>query len=398
MSVAPDLLRMSPSSADRWSACPGSVTLSWGKKEVPKRYSAEGTVAHGILAECLEWMVDPQSCIGRKVTQDGFEIEVDQEMADGVASAIAVIEDLQAGREDWTVLIESEFESKAFPTRGYVDFGLISTDRKSCVIVDFKYGKGIMVPVEDNPQLLTYAVMLSEQYQDLESFQFVVVQPRARTGKTIKMWEANRGNVSMWVNSMIESHQAIVASNNHRKDPLAILPFLQEGSHCQFCAAKPECPKLLGFAQVAAETAKTEIREWGAAECQQWLDRLDALEGWISAVRGRAFQLLEDGEPIAGWKLVDSVGHRKWKVPPAELVDILRDKGFQKKALITEVLVSPAQVEKLKLPRSLSRDGLVELMSSLTERPSKGRTLAKDDDPRDSVGGNSVAEDFADPV
>jgi hypothetical protein len=388
---------MSPSSADRWSACPGSVTLNIGKRSKTERYSAEGTVAHAVLAECLQLMTLPADYLGTKRTQDGFEIEVDQEMVDGVAACLRVIEDWTESRPGWTWMVESELSSKRWPTRGYVDFGLLSPDLKSCLVLDFKYGAGVVVPINDNPQVMTYGAMLLEANDTLDAFSFVVVQPRARTGPTVKTWETDRGRILAWMAEGDEAKARIAEAHSVRTEPAKLLPLLAEGDHCRWCAAKPECPRLQGYAIEAQSIPKTEIREWGAEECRQWLERLDALDGWIDSVRGRAYQLLEEGEPIRGWKLVDAVGHRKWSRPANEIIDVLRDKGFQKKALIEESLVSPAKVEKMKLPKSLSKDGLKELVESLTVRPVGGRKMAKDADPREESQGNSVSDDFAEP-
>lgn len=390
-------LRMSPSAADRWSACPGSVTLSLGKRQKSERYSAEGTVAHAVLAACLQLADTPESYLGQKRTQDGFEIEIDQEMVDGVSAALATIADMTETRPDWKWLIEAELTHPDLPVRGYVDFALVSPCGTKCVIFDFKYGVGVIVPIENNPQVLTYGVMLKHVHPGLSQFEFVVVQPRARTGATIKVWLAEETHVHAWGLKMLEAAGRIQQAHSIGKDPVKLLPLLQEGDHCRWCQAKPECPLLTGYAVQAQEIPKTEIREWGAEECRQWLDRLESLEGWANAVRGRAYQLLEDGEPIRGWKLVDSVGNRRWSRPANEIIDLLRDKGFQKKALIEETMVSPAKVEKLKLPKSLSKDGLAEVLQTLTERPVGGRKLAKDADPRAASAGNSAADDFAEP-
>jgi len=390
-------LRMSPSGADRWSACPGSVSLSIGKDQKKQRYSAEGTVAHAVLADCLQFDLDPSSHLGEVREQDGFEIKVDQQMVDGVRAAMLEIDELLKTREGWTWMLESELASSEFPTRGYVDFGLISPDRTSCVIFDFKYGAGVLVPIESNPQVLTYGVMLKEKHPELVEFLFVVVQPRARFGSTIKYWSATDEDIERWRSSMGVANDKIKQAHGVRTDPIKLLPFLNSGDHCQFCPSKPECPRLQGSVLESLKIPKSEIRDFGSGECREWLDRLDDIEIWCKAVRGRAYQLLEEGEPITGWKLVQSEGHRAWSIPTNEVIDKLRTAGFAKNKLVNEVILSPAQVEKLKLPGKLSKDAVKELVASLVTRPTGDPKLARDTDSREAIQSNGVLDDFSTP-
>ncbi len=44
---------LSPSSAERWMQCPGSVALSYGAPDSSSEYADEGTAAHELAAMCL---------------------------------------------------------------------------------------------------------------------------------------------------------------------------------------------------------------------------------------------------------------------------------------------------------------------------------------------------------
>ena len=78
----------------RWLKCLGSINLikKLGLKDVPNEYSAQGTVAHEIAAVCLQDDRQPWEFAGETRTQDGFEIEVDQEMVEGIQLYIDLIE------------------------------------------------------------------------------------------------------------------------------------------------------------------------------------------------------------------------------------------------------------------------------------------------------------------
>jgi hypothetical protein len=247
--------------------------------------------------------------------------------------------------------------------------GLLSPDKTACVIFDFKYGAGVLVPIENNPQVSTYGVMLLEMYPQLKEFLFCVVQPRARTGATIKYWSATDEDIDSWRSAMATAANMIANAHEVRSDPVKLLPLLTSGEHCRFCPSKPECPRLQKPVFESLTIPKSAIRDFGSGECREWLDRLDDIENWCKAVRGRAYQLLEDGEPIVGWKLVASEGNRAWSRPTNEVIDVLRAAGFARNKVVEEKILSPAQVEKLKLPGKLSKVAAKELVASLVKRP-----------------------------
>lgn len=384
-------LRMPPSSADRWSNCPASVSLSIGAPYKPTIYAAEGTVAHWVLAECLTLMLPPESFLGTIKEQDGFKVEVDEEMVEGVTEAIEHIEEMLSSIPGSELFVELKKTIPGLPINGYIDVLIAAPDRM--IVIDFKYGRGVMVPVERNPQIMTYGATLLPDYPDADEWSFYVIQPRARTGPKAKSWQTDRATIQSWRDSLGTTAKRIEEAHAAVKGGKDLRPYMAEGSHCQFCPAKPECPLLTGFATAAVDVPVSEVRTWGAAECKEWLDRIEVLSGWIDAVKGRAFQLLEQGEPIAGWKLVDSIGNRRW-TDTAVVVDKLRDVGFSRKALVEEVLLSPAKVEKLKLPRKLSKDVRDKLIADLTKRPVTGRSMVRDSDSRDPLPLDAVEKDF----
>jgi hypothetical protein len=149
---------------------------------------------------------------------------------------------------------------------------------------------------------------------------------------------------------------------------------LHAGEHCRWCAAKPVCPVMTGAVDRALQQ---QVKELDATQLGQMLERANVLESWISDLRGLALQVLESGNPVPGYKLVQKRATRQW-----------RDEDTAKAALcallpITEVtetsLISPAQAEKkLKKLKLGLPEGQVVSVSS-------GTTLAPESDPRPAV-------------
>lgn len=51
--------RLSPSSAERWMTCPGSVKLAEGIEDKGSSYAAEGTAAHELAEHILRGEMPP---------------------------------------------------------------------------------------------------------------------------------------------------------------------------------------------------------------------------------------------------------------------------------------------------------------------------------------------------
>jgi hypothetical protein len=120
-----------------------------------------------------------------------------------------------------------------------------------------------------------------------------------------------------------------------------------------------------------------QIKELNASQLGEMLQRADVLEDWIRDLRGLALQVLESGNPVPGFKLVQKRATRKWvdeETAKAALAALLP---------ITEVtetsLISPAQAEKKlkKLNLGLPEGQVVSVSS--------GTTLAPESDPRPAV-------------
>ena len=79
------------SKADRWPFCPGSRRLCRGRAKTPEIYMAEGTVAHHIAEVCLAENKVPDDFMFQVFQQDGFEIEVTDEMLSAVQVYVDVI-------------------------------------------------------------------------------------------------------------------------------------------------------------------------------------------------------------------------------------------------------------------------------------------------------------------
>lgn len=352
------------SSMDRWSKCPGSVRLS---KDIPSRsssYADEGTRAHALGEEWLRTGTEP-ACI-------------DNGMRDAVTQYVDYITSkFHAGYS--TNYLEHGFDLSSIHPGcfGTADAVLWNPTTRHLEVVDYKHGAGIYVPVVNNPQLRYYGLgALIDLKLPAVTITLTIVQPRC---------EAADGGIRSETLDVIDLLDFVADLQQYAKateDPDAPLV---PGEHCRFCPAAQahQCPELQAQTQAIAKTEFRSDLSYDAATLSKALDSREFVKAWLKTVDEFAYQVLEHGGSIPGYKLVAKRATRKWlSEDEAQLalhaytsaIDIYEPK----------CLKSPAQMEKL-LPK--------EVVAALVESISSGHTVVEESDKRPSVKA-SAKDDF----
>ena len=157
---------LSPSSSERWLACPGSVLANAAISEIDAGNDASrrGTVAHALLELCLLFGFQPDEFMGEHIIGDDMPV-VEQSTVDGVQHALDYVEEhLDAyGKQNVMVMPEHRVYIGSMigvsddVCNGTSDIQLIHRDKSMLVTVDYKNG---VVPVEadNNPQMMLYTL------------------------------------------------------------------------------------------------------------------------------------------------------------------------------------------------------------------------------------------------
>jgi hypothetical protein len=135
--------RLAPSASERWMHCTASVEACAGIKDSGSEYATEGTQAHDYAEAVLSGKLPIE-----KVPED-FRPHV-KFYTDHCQKLI------QPGM---VAYVESKVPLFYSPEdTGTVDFAVASEDVVR--IRDLKYGAGVLVDAQDNPQLAIYAISL----------------------------------------------------------------------------------------------------------------------------------------------------------------------------------------------------------------------------------------------
>ena len=349
------------STAKRVMACPGSVALVQQMPPQPSSVHADtGTLLHNTIASILETGKPPQEFLG--ATYNGIELTEDL-LERKLLPALAALDEIDPDKTMEYAVEQVVGFGNALPgVFGSAD--LVGRIGNRGVLLDWKFGDGVAVSAEENPQGLFYVAAALRTtktkwaFADVEDIEIIIVQP-----PYVKRWVTTPARVKQF-----EAELMLAVRAAEQPDaPLAA------GDHCRWCTAKTICPVVSG---AVARAARTAIKTVNVDRLAEALGQIDLLEGYIKDARDMAQQLLENGVEVPGWKLVPKRATRKW-ADDKKVLTALTEAGLNIEQLTDPK--SPAQMEKVLKKHN------VPMPTDLIVSVSTGSTLASADDPRPAV-------------
>lgn len=229
-------------------------------------------------------------------------------------------------------------------------------------IVDFKYGKGVQVSAENNPQMMLYALGAFEAFRyiyPITNVKMAIVQPRI---DNISEYEMNIEELLKWGNEVVKPQaQKAFAGEGE----------FTEGEHCRFCRARGACSfrteENLKKVEIAKNTAILTNTELG-----QVLMGVEGVPEWIKDLEAEALRQILDGNSVEGWKAVEGKSNRKI-TDVDKLFDILKTEGGIEEALLYEKKpLGLTALEKL-----VTKKKFEELSVGLVKKPKRSTNACK---------------------
>jgi hypothetical protein len=325
------------------------------------KYADEGTLLHNVMDLILTTNQTPESFVGMEYK----DIKLTQELIeDKVYPALQLLDQVDPKKEmEYATETRVGFGDYLPDVFGSTD--LLGRIGSRAIILDWKFGSGVAVDAEENPQLMFYAAaaMRTKESQwvfdGATEIECIIVQP-----PEIKRWVTTPERIKAFENELKVAVQIAQKPNAP----------LENGDHCRWCAAKPVCPKMTGAVDRAL---KSQIEALDVVHIGGYLKNADMLEQWITDLRALAHQVLESGKEVPGWKLVAKRATRQWVDEELAAKELMND--LSPDELYTKKLLSPAQAEKIL------KKAKKELPASHVVAISSGSTLAPVDDPRPAV-------------
>ncbi len=381
---------LSASSAKKWLNCPPSARLEDTYPDKSSDYADEGTLAHEfcelkLRKTFLEPMGDKtyKTELNKLKKREFYNPEMDRytdEYLDYVKTIAMKYETAP------TVAVEKRVDYSHVAPEGFGTSDCIILHGNEIHVIDFKYGKGIPVKAEGNPQMGLYAVGAIAAYEifyPIEKVFFHIVQPRLCN---FSSWETTASELKVWCEVVVK--------------PAAELAYKGEGCYKQgswcddcfckvsgCCRARAEENMKLEAYQNPVDGKLPEPPVLSNEEVGAILGRAQNLAKWVKKLEAYALSEIVSGKEIPGWKAVEGRSNRVITDPDTAYKELVKA-GYKKAVLFNQVPVSLTEAEKL-----ISKEDYEGILAKYVEKPSGKPTLVPESDKRPAMQVRPTAEE-----
>ena len=369
---------MSPSGFHRVMDCPASFLLEQQFEATTSEYAEEGTLAHEVCEIKLNAYITttPKRTVTAAINKLKKKEHWSNEMLNHADTYVDFIKQTALGMSQAPhIVVEKRVDIGQWVpgSKGIAD--CIMLGGKELHIVDFKYGKGVPVSAEDNPQLQLYALGAYAAYGMLYPIETVcmsIVQPRLSD------------EASTWCESLEDllafgAKAKAAAELANREDA----PFNPTESACRFCRAKQTCRARADKNVRAAFEAPQAIGVPGALLAPEEIGKYLAwgkdIDHWLSDLKEYALSQVLQGKEIAGWKAVEGRGSRDW-TDQDKAFEVIVASGTPEAMLYERKPLTLAAAEKL-----MGKKAFGEIVGDLVVKNPGKPTLVEESDKREAI-------------
>ena len=366
---------LSASSSHRWLNCNPSARLEREFADRETTAAAEGTAAHALAEHKLKRRLKLRS--ERPVSP--FDTEEMEICTDDYADFVMEQVTKERRRDpDTQVFIEQRLDFSCYVPEGFGTGDCLIVSKGRLHIIDLKYGMGLLVDSEENPQMKLYALAALTQYEEqyqIKKVKLTIFQPRR---ENVSTWETSVAKLKKWATKDLV--------------PKAQRAFKGEGEYCPgewciFCKAAVKCR---ARAEDKLRLAQSEFKMpplLTDAEIEDVLAKLPDIKKWADEIQEYALAKALAGKEWAGFKLVEGRSVRKFTDERA-VVKAANAAGYHD--IYKQTLISLTEMEKLMGKAEFSK-----VLGALVTKPQGKPTLVPDTDKRQAIMVSNPKNEFS---
>lgn len=377
---------LSPSAAHRWLNCTAAPKYEQQFPDSTSEYAAEGTLAHSVAElRVTKYAVSPMSSRSYNIRLNKLKKDPlwQDEMLDHTETYLDYIKSIVLRYNTLPyVAVERKLDMGLFAPGSFGTADCIIAAGDTLFVIDFKYGKGVAVSADHNPQMMMYALGAIQEYRLIYGITKVcmaIVQPRINN---ISEFEMPVSELVSWGKEKVTPAATEAVSAGKFKP----------GEHCRFCRGKMQCKARNAFyaaqhevmAQHPAPTIKDTI---SLAELGGYLPIAKQLKSWADDLLEYALSRCLAGDVVPGWKAVEGRGSRAFTDMDAAF-KVLMDNKYDEAVLYERVPLTLAKCEKLVGPKRFG-----ELVGGFITKNAGKPALAPESDKRPAISNQIKAAD-----
>lgn len=374
---------LSASSAHRWLYCPMLPRL---EAEFPSRdtvYTQEGTSAHELSEIKLMWKSGKIN--KRKFNQlvKAFKENTDyynEEMEEMTELYTDIVMEHFNSYEEADIELEKRVDFSDWVPNGFGTSDVVILTGGVLEIIDLKYGKGMPVSANQNPQMGLYALGAYAAYDmvyDFDKIKMTIIQPRLDSVSSVEIYVEE---LLYWANNVVLPMAAQADAGIGEWDLSA---------------------KVLQWSPVAAKLVPRAQQNWEIIDRYDYqepiylsdeatkdiLDHATEIKKWVEAIEAYALTQAMQGHEIPGYKVVEGRSNRVI-TNKEKAAEILKEEGFEDIYKPQELLAMGA-LEKL-----VGKTTFSELLSDYIDKPQGKPVLVPEKDKRPAI--NSLEQAIKD--
>lgn len=366
---------LSASGSHRWLNCLPSARLELEFDDFSSGAAREGTAAHALCEHKLKVALQMES---QRPTSE-YDCEEMEECTDAYRDY--VLEQLELAKQtcnDPVVLIEQQLDFSCYVPDGFGTGDCIIISDKRLHIIDFKYGKGVLVDAEDNPQMKLYALGALEMYEalyDIEEVSMTIFQPRR---ENVSTWTISVDALREWAETELKEKAKMAFEGEGEYVP---------GEWCTFCRAAVRCR---ARAEEKLKLAQKEFKMpplLSDAEIEEILHIIPDLTKWANEIIAYATDAaMNHGKEWNGFKVVAGRSNRKYSDEEA-VAKAAKEAGFTE--IYRKSLITLTDMQKL-----MGKKQFEEILGDLIYKPPGKPTLVPKSDKRPAINTVNVKNEF----
>lgn len=366
---------LSASASHRWLHCNPSARLELEFNDRGTAAAAEGTAAHALCEHKLRRKLKLRS--ERPISNFGND-EMEQHTDDYTDFVMEQVIRERRRDAETQVLIEQRLDFSCYVPDGFGTGDCLIVSKGRLHIIDFKYGQGVLVKAEENPQMKLYALgalrEFGEKYQ-IKKIKMTIFQPRR---DNVSTWEITAAKLKRWAEKDLK--------------PRAVKAYNGEGEYCPgewclFCKAAVKCR---ARAEEKLKLAQSEFKLpplLTDAEIEAVLAKLPDIKKWAEEIQEYALQAALGGKQWQGFKLVEGRSNRKYADEEA-VVKAAKAAGYHD--IYKQTLIPITEMERL-----MGKKEFATIVGGLIVKPQGKPTLVEDTDKREAIQVSNPINEFS---
>lgn len=366
---------LSPSASHRWMNCTPSAVLETEFDNKSSPAAAEGTAAHALCEHKLKRMLHRRS---KRPVSDYNSDEMEEHTDAYVEFVSELLEKAKQNCKDPLVQVEQRLDLSEYVPGAFGTADCLIIADGTLHVIDMKYGMGVLVSAEENPQLKCYGIAALSIYEDLYDIKDV----------SLSIFQPRRENVSTWTVSATDLRDW---AENELK-PKAQMAFKGEGEYCpgewcQFCRAAVKCR---ARAEEKLRIAEEEFKLpplLTDTEIESILPMLPDITKWANDISVYALEMaVSRGREWNGYKVVEGRSVRKYADEDA-VAEAAKQNGYTD--IYRKSLITLTEMQKL-----MGKKKFEEILGSLIVKSPGKPTLVPITDKRQAMNVSDAKNDF----